>query len=457
MSRFKPATARPTHLKAAFVGFQGGGKTFTAVKLAIGLLQKKRKLGVPGSEKPVFMVDTERGYLWIKPLFEAAGIELMVDESRAFSDLRADMSDAIDNSSLLLIDSITAHWIEFCEAYKAKKKRARGLEFQDWGFLKEEWRKGFTQPFLNSPLDIIFCGRAGFTYEHYTDDAGKKQIEKSGVKLKAEGELGFEPNLLVHMDREQDPETGIVKHVAHILKDRRSDSKSLDGKSFPNPSFQTFLPHIEYLDLGGATSGVDPTRSSEEIIPVDIRRENNATLREVVIEEIKNLLSDSFEGRTDAAQKSKREAIEKHLAPTWKEVESLMSLDELRIGFNNMHLELKGKPSRYFDTPELDDEIPEFGGAPSGLQMLLIKYAEAEDVPALNEVQANAQAYLNDLSEGDREKASAAYSEAVKRVIRKMSAVDTGEGDGSGNASQPYEPTLPDDAGRFKGELAAAE
>lgn len=421
MSRFKPATARPTHLKAAFVGFQGGGKTYTAVKLAIGLIQKMKKQGVPGANKPVFMVDTERGYLWIRPLFEAAGIELMVDESRAFADLKSDMADAIDNASLLLIDSITAHWIEFCEAYKEKKKRARGLEFQDWGYLKEEWRKGFTQPFLNSPLHIIFCGRAGFTYEHYTDDAGKKQIEKSGVKLKAEGELGFEPNLFVHMEREQDADTGIIKHVAHILKDRRSDAKSLDGKSFPNPTFATFGPHIDFLDLGGATSGVDASRSSGDMIPVDIRRENNATLREVVIEEIKNLLSDTFEGRSDAAQKSKREAIEKHLAPTWKEVESLMSLDELRIGFNNLHLDLTGRPSRYFDAPEIDDAIPDFGGAVSGLEVLLGKYSAAEDLPSLNETQTNAQAFLNDLSEGDREKASAAYSEAVKRVIKKMS------------------------------------
>ena len=200
MSRFRATTAKPTHLKAAFMGFQGAGKTLTSVKLAIGLVQMMRKRKLPGSEKPVFMVDTERGHLWIKPLFDAAGIELLVDQTRAFADLRADMADAIENASLLLIDSITAHWLEFCEAYKVKKKRSRGLEFQDWGYLKEEWRKGFTEPFLNSPLHTIFCGRAGFTYDHYTDDSGKKQIEKSGVKLKAEGELGFEPNLLVYME-----------------------------------------------------------------------------------------------------------------------------------------------------------------------------------------------------------------------------------------------------------------
>jgi hypothetical protein len=421
MSRFRKATARPTHLKAAFMGFQGAGKTLTSVRLAIGIIQMMRKKGIPGADKPAFMVDTERGYLWIRPLFEAAGIELLVDETRAFVDLKADMQDAIENSSLLLIDSITAFWVEFCEAYKEKKKRSRGLEFQDWGYLKEEWRKGFTEPFLNSPLHMIFCGRAGFTYDHYTDDAGKKQIEKSGVKLKAEGELGFEPNLLVHMEREQDAETGIVTHMAHILKDRRPDAKSLDGKSFPNPTFQMFTPHIEYLDLGGALSGVDGSRNSAAMIPVDIRRENNETLRAIVLEEIGNLLVASYPGRTDAAQQAKKDAIAKYLAPTWKEVEALMPLDEMRIKFNNMHLDLTGKPSRYGET-HIDDGIPDAGGVPSSLALLIGRYETAATMQELNEVNAAAQAYLIDLGELDREKANKAYAEAARRLIKGASA-----------------------------------
>lgn len=359
MSRFKPATSRPTHLKAAFMGFQGSGKTVTSVKLAIGFVQMLRKKKIPGSEKPVLMIDTERGHLWIKPLFDAAKIELLVDQTRAFSDLRTDMADAIKNASLLLIDSISAHWIEFCEAYKAKKKRTRGLEFQDWGFLKEEWRKGFTDPFLNSPLHIIFCGRAGYSYDHYTDDAGKKQIEKTGVKLKAEGELGFEPNLLVYMEREQDLETSLVTHMAHVQKDRRPDAKSLDGKSFPNPTFQTFLPHIDFLDLGGQNAPV-ADRTSTADIPADINQDRASVQRAIVLEEISDLLSTVFEGRTDAAQKSKKAAVAEFLAPTWKEVEALMGLDELRVKYNAMHLALLKRPSRYGEVP-LEDKIPTFG------------------------------------------------------------------------------------------------
>ena len=286
MGLFKKATdARPTHLKAAFTGFAGSGKTLTSVYLAIGLVKLMKQRNLPGADKPVYMIDTERGYLWIEPLFKEAGIELQVAETRAYKDLIAAIHEVAQEGSLLLIDSITHFWTEFCEAYGEAKKRKRGLEFQDWAYLKKEWRKNFTEHFLNSPLHIIMCGRAGFEYDHYTDDAGKKQIEKTGVKLKAEGELGFEPNLFVYMEREQDLEDGKVYHVAHVYKDRRVGEKSLDGKSFRNPTFKTFWPHVEYLNLGGAQSGIDTSRSSTALIPPDIRRENEGALRKVVLDQ----------------------------------------------------------------------------------------------------------------------------------------------------------------------------
>jgi hypothetical protein len=42
----------------------------------------------------------------------------------------------------------------------------------------------------------MMCGRAGDDTEQYTDENGKRQFEKVGVKMKTEGETGFEPSLL---------------------------------------------------------------------------------------------------------------------------------------------------------------------------------------------------------------------------------------------------------------------
>ena len=85
------------------------------------------------------------------------------------------------------------------------KKRTR-LQFDDWGYLKGEWRK-FTDLFINSNLHIILCGRAGYEYDYFEDEAGKKQLEKTDIKMKAEGEMGYEPSLLVLMERHTDLET----------------------------------------------------------------------------------------------------------------------------------------------------------------------------------------------------------------------------------------------------------
>ena len=54
--------------------------------------------------------------------------------------------------------------------------------------------------------------------------------------MKAEGELGYEPSLLVLMEREMDMAKMEVRHTARVPKDR---STLLDGRDFYNPTFDT--------------------------------------------------------------------------------------------------------------------------------------------------------------------------------------------------------------------------
>jgi hypothetical protein len=424
MSLFKKANNRPTHLKAAFTGFAGSGKTHTAVNLAIGLIKHMKSKKFAGHNKPAFMFDTERGNLWISPLFDQAGIELQVAESRAYVDLKEAMNIAQEQASVFLIDSITHPWIEFTEAYQKAKNRRRGLEFQDWAYLKTEWRRNFTEPFLNSPLHIIMCGRAGHEYSHYTDEAGKKQIEKTGVKLKAEGELGFEPNLLVYMEREQDAAENKLYHIGHVYKDRRTDAKSLDGKSFRNPTYKTFLPHIEFLDLGGAVSEVDTARSSARDIPKDASsKDRYGLMRDVVVEEIKNLINKHHGGQSAKDKEAKLALVQEFFAPTWTEVEQLMSLDDLRNGFDRLHRKLEVVPSRYA-VEEFDDELPAEGGAPAGLSILSSSYAEAKTTDELNATRDQQIEFIKALSEGDAQKEAEAYGAAVKRILKAAGMVN---------------------------------
>ncbi len=242
---FKTLSNTRPFLKMAFEGFAGDGKTYTATQVAIGL---HRKIG---STKPIAIFDTEKAAKALVGIFKTAGIEAVVsDEHRSLKAL----SDAIKwceqgGADILIIDSITHVWEEYLSAYMAEKRRSR-LEFQDWGVIKPKWKREFSTPFVQAKCHIIFTGRAGYEYsDEKNEETGKREIFKSGIKMKAENETAFEPDVLVLMEKQMQT-IGPDKKVwrdATILKDRTA---TIDGKTFRNPSFQDFEPAINGLLAG---------------------------------------------------------------------------------------------------------------------------------------------------------------------------------------------------------------
>ena len=342
MALFTKAEVTSAFLKAGMMGFAGSGKTFTATSVAIGLVNHMRELGVAYANRPIFFLDTETGSDWVKPRIERAGIELFTAKTRAFADLLKAVPEAEGNASLLLVDSLTHFWIELTDAYMRTKKRTR-LQFDDWAYLKAEWRK-FTDLFVNSNLHIIVCGRAGFEYDYTTDDeTGRKNLEKTGIKMKAEGEMGYEPSLLVLMERRMDMATKTDMHFAKVIKDR---STLLDGKEFADPTFADFMPHIDCLNLGGKQLGVDASRTSDHMIPRDAR-DNRRTQRKIVLAEIEDLLTLHYPSTAAKEKAAKIALLRKHFNATWTELEEVGSLELLQSGYDSLHRELEAKPSRY--------------------------------------------------------------------------------------------------------------
>ena len=341
---FEEATNTQAYLKMGLMGLAGSGKTFTSALTAIGLINYLRERNLAEGAKPVFFADTETGSSYVKPHFDKAGIKLFTAKTRAFSDLVALVKEAEEGAGILLIDSITHFWREFTESYAKKKNRTR-LEFQDWNYLKTEWGK-FTDRFVNSNLHIIMAGRMGYEYDFFTDDNGKKQLEKTAVKMKAETETGYEPSLLVWMERAMDMQAGTVYREAHILKERFD---VIDGKTFRNPTFETFLPHIELLNLGGVQVGTDTARNSEGMIPENEGKadwQKRQEQREIIIEKIGALFtkhghsSQSKDGKAEIIKK-----LEKHFGTTsWKELE-IMPFQRVKDGYNGLHMELEGAPA----------------------------------------------------------------------------------------------------------------
>lgn len=261
---FKKLENNRPFLKMAFEGFAGDGKTYTSIEVAIGIHK------LIASKKPIALFDTEKALKALRWRFDEAGIEAVVnDENRSL----AALSQAIKwceegNADILVIDSITHVWEEYLRAYMEEKKRNR-LEFQDWGVIKPKWKQEFSTPFVMAKCHIIFTGRAGYEYEtEVIKEEGRrdrKEIHKSGIKMKAENETAFEPDLLVLMEKKQDIMTDKKRiwREATIIKDRTT---RIDGKTFENPTFEDFYPAVKVL-LDGVlreTHGVDIPDTFEE-------------------------------------------------------------------------------------------------------------------------------------------------------------------------------------------------
>lgn len=246
------------------MGFQGSGKTYTATLIANGLLDIIYKL--TGEKAKCAFFDTENGSDFVAPMFEHAGYELVVARSRAFVDLVKAFKVAKEaGAEVMIIDSISHVWRDVMESYMEEKGRSR-LEFHDWSQIKTRWRQ-YVDLFITFPMHVIVCGRAGYEYAFEENEDGKKELRKTGTKMKVEGEFGYEPSLVLEMtsvrrDKDGKRGAGVIENVCTVLKDR---SDKINGMEFVSPTFQDFGPHWDYLALGGEHCAVDITRNSREL------------------------------------------------------------------------------------------------------------------------------------------------------------------------------------------------
>lgn len=334
---------RQAFAKVGIYGDAGSGKTYTAALIAIGL-HKFAKCG-----KPVGMFDTEPAASYIIPLFEKAGVEFLVyDESRALRDLMAFMDEAEETCSVVIVDSITHVWRDAQDSFlknlnSKRKQRGQGpiysLEFHHWKPIKAAWA-AFTDRFLSSKIHCIVCGRSGSIYEYQTnEETGKKELITVGTKMATEKELGYEPSLLIEMVKHR--ENGRIVNRALVEKDR---TDTLNGMEIDKPDFASFLPHFQFLNIGGSHFESMENRDSREMFadatdddgwPAEKRS------REVWCEEIKALLIEHGLDGTGNEAKQRRVELLKQVFSTgsWTRIEN-MRAEEIKAGYEAMKVAL---------------------------------------------------------------------------------------------------------------------
>lgn len=332
MSLFKEINA-PTHLKAGIFGFAGSGKTYTSAIIAIGLWKKLNVIN--GYNKPVFFVDSETGSSYIKTLFVKAGVPIQGIQTRAFVTLLAAMREAIAGDHILLIDSISHFWQEIMRAY-LKKNNLTKLRLRDFVPLKEEW-SAFPTLYLNSPIHIIMAGRAGYDWGEENDDEeeGKKKLVKTGTKMKAEGDLGYEPTLLIEMEHvHADNSIGSTFiNRAFVIKDKFD---VLKGQHFDMPRFEDFAPHINMLAIGGAPPTIDTETSSADMMVSHQGVAKRLKERDILVEELWENMPLRFNGRTDAGKAEGAKFLQEAFGTLSKTAIESMSNERIQEGLSKL-------------------------------------------------------------------------------------------------------------------------
>jgi hypothetical protein len=349
------------YLKAGFQGFQGTGKTHTAMELAMGAREHFKLDG------PIAMFDTEAGAnYWSARVKARTGKPMLAEQARSLEALMAFGRACLDQGvAVAVVDSVTHVWRELCDSYLAEVNAARKerrkppltkLEFQHWNPIKAAWAR-WADFYLNAPLHIVICGRAGYEYDFEENEEGKKELVKTGIKMKAEGEFGFEPSLLVEMESVQvlaGKKHKIIRR-ATVLKDRFG---VVDGKQCDSPTFKFFAPHVKLLSPAEHTQ-IDTTSRTEFGVDEsgDAAWQQERRERKILAEEIQGELVSAFPGQTSAEKKQKADLLAKHFGTrSWEAIENRTPATRLRIGLDALRRELGTAP--VLVDPHPADDVP---------------------------------------------------------------------------------------------------
>jgi hypothetical protein len=354
-SLFQKAKPEAAYLKAGLYGDTGSGKTFTASLIAIGLHKMCK------AKKPVFFIDSETGSDYVLPLFEKNKVELQVAKTRAFKDLNEAIDEAEKDGFLLLIDSLTHFWDDLMESFKRKKNLSR-LTIRHWSELKPIWRE-FSAKYVSYSVHIVACGRAGDVWEDVEDEEGVKELRKTGTKMRTEKETAYEPSLLIEMSKVIEKHG--YKHRAFIEKDRFDQ---MTFKSFLEPKFEDFLPHIQCLNLGGKHHVLDRERNSEELFQAGSNSGyNRMKKKDVILDELSEMIKYYYPGQDKDSKKARIDIIRKYFdGYGWEKVTQIQDVDLLEAQYKKIKSDLQKQfPDKAEEKPEKENKKKEIENATS--------------------------------------------------------------------------------------------
>lgn len=185
-------------VKILLGGSSGSGKTFTALRLATGIIKKA------GGGK-IVLINTEgaRGKLYANEFdYEIVDLENPRSPERYIEAIKFVISQG---ATVIIIDSLSHEWSWLNELVN----NMPGNSFQNWGKVKPRHQK-MSDAIIESPIHIIATGRGKDEYV-MEDKNGKQTPKKVGVGVQQEKDTEYE--YMVTFNLSQDT------HIADVMKD----------------------------------------------------------------------------------------------------------------------------------------------------------------------------------------------------------------------------------------------
>ena len=313
MAGFRKAKAEQAALKIGLYGKAGSGKTFTSLLIGEGLAKH--------DGKRLAMVDTEHGadfYSMNVPerRVHPAAFEFDALYSRGMMEvLQECLKIDPKEYSCVVLDSMTHLWQVCIDSYTGKKGPDGQIPLQAWGPIKRPY-KALMQWMLSTTMHVIICGRQGIEYGVNVEN---EELEVKGYKMKAEGETGYEPHILIRLEelRQQNKES---IPTAYVEKDRTG---ILQGRAIPWPNYESVAEPMLKL-LGSSQAVIDSDQAALADAESRVVEEGEKSVKSERTKE------DFLARLTLAKTKKEVETISKEITPQLKKEMLTEHVTELR-------------------------------------------------------------------------------------------------------------------------------
>ena len=206
---FRKAEKKKSFLRLASFAPSGGGKTFTALRIAVGMLRTMKALGLPLGNGRIAMIDTENGS---SEKYDQYDFDVDVLNDKSIDSYIASLDNAAGlKYPIVIVDSGSHAWKELlAEVDHIATTKYRGSSFQAWGEGTPKQQR-LVDAITSYPGHVIWTMRTSTEWLVEKDSKGKSRPVRIGLKPEQGKGIEYEFDMLMEMTPE---------HIATVIKDR---------------------------------------------------------------------------------------------------------------------------------------------------------------------------------------------------------------------------------------------